>query len=388
VAEPARRAAKGVAVGGSGDDVEYGRELRVADAPCCRIVLLNHLVSLSIARTKSEQRPPTEPGYELLKMIFARWNKGTAIEYLAEESDADDIARIEKNSGQKSYTRIQHMLMPPAEPGDHRYVAILLEYLDINRHSFHVSNPKTFQGRPIKGEETERGVISAVIMIRLPAEGAYDDGRYRCVVEAMPSLNRAAIEHFLCRQLRRDSDRDKWTYPVDKPQRKGTKKVPARYTPKLELHAGGFGRKVDGSGGTSKILKSLTFVKRASKESIGEGTDIEHTEFEADLRVHVSAAQGVSEPGGVMAWAKRLRKSFEERGYETSVAFRHAGGDVVTGKIDASLSSAADLMLCQREPVTFATPREIWEATLRPDVVDCLREVLDRDELWERPEQG
>ena len=94
------------------------------------------------------------------------------------------------------------------------------------------------------GADEERGALSAHVVVRLPIE-QYDDGSYRCAIEAVHSIPRRVIENFLCRQLRRQAAADELEFSVKQFGKKG--KIVERnyrYYPRLELFAD-IGRKID-----------------------------------------------------------------------------------------------------------------------------------------------
>lgn len=371
---------------GSTENVEKheSRERLLAEDPLRRFVLLNTLVSRPRSRNRDGSEPPIDDGDALLKIIRARVRDKVAIEFEAEDkdSDADDAERIRKNAG-KNYLRLRNMRFPQTDNNSPRYVTMLFEYWDSNRKNFHVADPETFQGRSLAGNGNERGVVSAYMIVRLPSAGAFNDGRYRCVVEVMPAITRRVIEHFLCRQLRRVSDREEWTFEVEKTGSKGkVQRTQYRYTPALELH-GDVGRRLDGEA--RRIMTGMTFTKRAERHRIGDTTDVQQRDFTADVRAQVSLTQAPDDPAERRSWVDRVKDQYLKRGYTVTYSWRNPAGDMFSGAVHSTLDGAADIVMCRREIVTFPAAREAWEPDLDNGVINALKAVLDKDELWERP---
>src|SRR6185437_12432839 len=111
------------------------------------------------------------------------------------------------------------------------------EFVDWNKRSFSVVNTQTFSGRDIQGEDDERGGTTAHVVVRIPKDGDFEDGKYRCAIEVVHPITRADIEYLLCRQLRRQAEMDSWSFRVETD--KGTKKLvnDYRYYSRLELAA-------------------------------------------------------------------------------------------------------------------------------------------------------
>jgi len=355
----------------------------LAEDPFRRLILLNTLVSRSRSRNRDGSEPPVHDGDELLHLIRARVKQNVAIEFLHEDSDADDAERIAKNAG-KSYIRLRSMRFPAALDGAPRYVTMLFEHFDANRKNFHVVDPSTFAGRPLTGSDAERGAVSAYVVVKIPPAGSFNDGRYRCVMEVMQPITRRVVEHFLSRQLRRVSDSQEWTFSVEKPAKSGRlQRIEYRYTPALELH-GDMGRRLDGSG--QRIMTGMTFTKRAEREQIGGATEVHLSEITADVRAHVSLSQAPQDPAERRSWIDRVRAWYADRDYSVSYSWRNPAGDMFSGTVHSTLDGAADVVMCRREFVTFNHAREPWEESLNNSVISALKAVLDRDDLWLRPE--
>jgi hypothetical protein len=65
---------------------------------------------------------------------------------------------------------------------------------------------------------------------------------------------------------------------------------------------------------------------------------------------------------------------------------RNAGGGTVSGELNKAVESAADIMMCQREMITMGSPRKTWVSTVDKKLVENMRELLDKDELWQQAE--
>ena len=330
-------------------------------------------------RAPSDFLPPTHGILELLEHLTKRQQLGWAVEFLQGADDSDDTARLTKNSG-LSFFRISDIGF--SATNQQRYATLLIEHVNRDLTSFPVVDVTTFEGRQIQGAITEKGAATCHLVIRLPDEGALDHGRYRCLIEVAPSLSRRAIEHLLCRQLRRVSDATGWTFDVDTSTRKkGVSRKSYRYTPKLELHVD-VGRRL-GSIPTGRELSMMTFTQRSSRQSIGTESDINYNDFDADVQLKVSAKQGPTDPLERGKWALGIRKYYERNGYETTMSFRYPGSKVASGQMHPAIDGATDLLLCPRELVDLPGEPTIWEPKVNAGTVGALREVLEKDELWE-----
>jgi hypothetical protein len=270
-----------------------------------------------------------------------------------------------------------------ATRGSWRYATLLFEFVDDSKHSFSVVHTKKLEGRHISGVDDERGSISAHVVIRLPIK-QYDDGTYRCAIEAAHSITRSQIERFLCGQLHRWSTRDRLTFEVNQVDKRGRSIVKAyRYNPRLELFSD-FGRSLSLAGDGGRELAHMIFTKRAEKRSIGRGTHATHKDVFADVELKVSARQGPQDPKERFQWLKDVRAAFEASGHETRLYYRHLNGGVISGSVHQALAGPADLMMCQKEVLTLSHPPADWYPKIDSEIADQMATFLDKDELWER----
>ena len=219
-----------------------------------RFVMLNRLASKSVSRAPEEHKPPLIEGHEAFKMLKERQESGAAIEFFgagetgrdAEETDADRIKRSEGHD----FVWLRQITI--VDRGAHRYVTMLLEFVDQSKTSFSVVDTSNLKGRDITGGKNERGGVSCHVLVRLPIK-QHDDGVYRCAIESVHHVNRGMIEAFICRQLRRWAHANDLTYEVHARDKKGRMQAKEyRYTPRLELH--------------SDVGRSLSFATTGGKE--------------------------------------------------------------------------------------------------------------------------
>jgi hypothetical protein len=346
-----------------------------------RIVLLNRIVSRSVTTAPESYKPQTHGLEELLEILNARRPKGNAIEYLGSLDDEDDDTRKSNGAGH-DFIRLRGYRIDEIE--GLRYAILLVEFVDQNSRSFPVVDVASFKGRELSGESEERGATSAHIVARLPSPDGYDDGSYRCVVEYAPPITRAMIERFLSRQLRRVAAAGDWSFSVVVPGKKGVQKERKyRYHPKVQLLSD-FGRKLNATKG--KTLTHVVFTKRQTHQSAGKETDVEHQDFVADVEFRVSAKQAPEDPDEKQTFFNSIRRHYETLGFETRYYFRHASGGTVSGELNKAVESAADIMMCQREMIVMGSPRKTWVSTIDKKLVDGMRELLDKDELWQQVE--
>jgi hypothetical protein len=350
-----------------------------------RFVLLNRLVSTSSTRAPAEHKAPTIPGAELLEVLKRRKETNVAIEFLGvidseKDAEAGDEQRITRGAGH-DFIWLREIRI--VTRGNWRYATLLFEFVDQSKESFSVVDTKKLSGRQISGQEDERGSLSAHVVIRLPIK-QYDDGTYRCAIEAAHSITRSQIERFLSRQVGRWSTRDRLTFEVNQVDKRGRAIVKEyRYNPKLELFAD-FGRSVSLAAGGGRELAHMTFTKRSERQSIGKGTHAIHKDVIADVEVKVSARQGPPAPQERFQWLKAVRASFEDSGYETRLYYRHLNGGIISGAVHQALAGAADLMMCQKEVLALSHPPKDWYPEIDDAIADQMATFLDKDELWER----
>jgi len=350
-----------------------------------RFVLLNRLVSRSATRAPEEHKPPMIPGAQLLEAIERRRSSGSAIEFLGlveTERDAEkgDKARIRSGKGH-DFILLRQMKFEERSPW--KFATLLLEFVDESRRSFSVVHTQNLTGREIAGADEERGSRSTHMVVRLPIK-QYDDGSYRCAIEVAHSIPRNAIEHFLCRQLRRQAAQDGLTFGVKLAGKKG-KSVEReyRYNPKLELFAD-IGRKIDFALSGGRELAHMTFTKRSEKQSIGKPTTVAHQDLYADVELKVSAKQGPEGPAERIAWLSAVRSAYEMRGYETRMYYRHLNGGILSGQVHHALAGATDLVMCQKELISLKREPKEWYPKIDNEINEQMITLLSTDDLWER----
>jgi len=345
-----------------------------------RVILLNRVVSRSSTRASQEHHPPTHSALELLLILEQRRKAGIAIEYLGSIDDKDESARALKGEGH-DLLRLSKTLFE--EGPEARYVTLLIEHIDHRVRSFPVVHMKTFDGRDISGEEEERGASSAHVVLRLPKEGAYDDGNYRCAIENVPSgVTRKLIETFLIRQLRRACDG--WTFSANVQKRgKKARTTEYRYYPRLEFFAD-VGRKLGEFVVEGRTLTHMVFTKRSEKASIGQPTAVAHEDIIADIEYRISAKQAPSDPAEKRSWIEKVKRDFEMRGFESRLYYRHASGAAMGGGIHQDIDGAADLLICPKEVISLGEQPKRWRNSICTEMVSEMKALLDRDALWER----
>lgn len=315
----------------------------------------------------------------LLSLLEKRRKAKLAIEFFAPDAD-DEEERFRLGQGH-SFVRLRHLRTDDDDDG--RFAVLLFEYVDQAVRSFPVVHTATFEGRELSGADEERGAIASHTVIRLPTGDAYDDGSYRCTLEAVPRLSRTMIEGFLRRQLGRSAE---WTFTVQIQKKKKVTERIYKYSPRLELHAD-VGRSLKHAVTDGRILSHMLFTKRATKQEIGKPTAIEHEEVIADVEIRISAKQGPEDPAERRGWAGRLKGWYESLGYESRLYFRTAKtGMTLSGEVHSDVSSAADLLMCPKEPISLSKAPRPWRPTIHAETVEKMKELLGRDELWQRGE--
>lgn len=345
-----------------------------------RIILLNRLVSRSTSRSPQEHKPPVHSGQELFEILAKRVQDNNCIEFFdAENDDDDDLARIAGNLG-KNFIRISRM--SKVENDNWTYVTFLLDFIDNSVKSFPVVDIVKYEGRDLSGGENERGSFSAHMVVRLPKNGNYDDGSYRCAMESISNVTRRNVEYLLSRQLRRYAKMFDWRFSiVISGASKKDKVKEYQYHSRLELFAD-IGRSLFGSK-DQKQLSHIVFTNRSEKQAIAQATAVTHEDIYASVEVKISAKQGPENPQRKLEWVNTLKDFYQKRGYETKMYFRHLKGDKVSGVVHPSLASAADLLMCPRESIfTKSEPRK-WVSEISTEIRDQMKELLDRDELWQ-----
>jgi hypothetical protein len=343
-----------------------------------RIVLLNRLISRSISHAPREHKPPLVPGWELLDIVVKRQRKGVAVEYLGADDDEDDDARIAKGAGHDCF-RLSHARTE--KDGKARFVSMLFEFIDDSQISFPLVDLRTFAGREISGKELERGASSAHVVVRLPDEGDFDDGNYRCAFEMVQPITRKAVERFLNRQIRRGGE---WGFSVSATDKKSKRAVTKdyRYHGKFDL-VGDLGRNLTHGAGQS-ILSQVVFTKRSERMAVGQPTAVHHEEVLADVELRISGKQAPADPEERVGWIGRLRKKWEDQGFKTKVYYRSAGGALLGGNLHRDIENATDLMMCPKEFVTLSKPPKRWTDRFNSEMIGKLKEILRKEELWQR----
>lgn len=349
-----------------------------------RIFLLNRLMCKSVSRAPQEHKIPVPSGRELLQTIKALHDREVCVEFFDHAAEPDDFnhqARISENKG-KNFIRVTAIDFQSDGAGA-SYCTLLLHFVDNTVRSFPVVDIAKFSGRELAGEDDERGAFAGHMMVRLPAADEYDDGTYRCVVEAVTNITRQSVEYLLSRQLRRQAREEDLRHPVTVVGKDGKQKTTNYvYHPKLEL-AADVGRAFSKlKGGTISRLK---FTKRSEKQSIAQKTDVIHEDVFGDVEINISAKQGPDDPSMLKQWASALRTAYEQRGYKTKLYYRNAGGGTeFSGSANLAVDGATDLLMCQREVVDVPGERKSWVGSIQPEIRATMRSLLDDDTLWER----
>lgn len=354
----------------------------MADKSHERIILLNRLVSRSATRAPQEHQrhAPTHGALELIDILDKRREAKIAVEFFGSTDDEDDAQRIAKGAGH-SFVRLARLRKET--DGGFTFVTMLIEHVDQSIRSFPVVHTGTFDGREISGDEAERGATAAHVMISIPSDGAYEDGSYRCAIEANSPITRGEIETFLSRQLRRAARAESWVFDVTVQGKKKLETKQYRYYPRLELFAD-IGRKLNLTLTEGRILSHMVFTKRGEKQPIGKPTSILHNDVYADVELKISAKQGPNDPGERTKWLAEVRRAYEERGYESRMYYRYATGGVVSGDIHHAVAGAADLLMCPKEIVALASQPKKWRREISDELVGEMKALLSKDSLWER----
>jgi hypothetical protein len=348
----------------------------MADSEFQRLVLLNNIVSRSVARTH-DHKPPMHTGFDLLQLIEKRRVKKVAIEYIGASDDDDEDQRA-KNGAGCDFLRLRHCRFE--ERNKQRYAILLFEYVDQSVRSFPVVHTTTFSGREIAGDDEERGATSAHFVIRLPGPGgAHDDGSYRCALESAPPITRRDIEAFLSRQVRRGID---WTFSVDIPGKDGkTITKIYRYHPRFNLFAD-IGRKL-GTLTDGRILSHMIFTKRHEKQNVAKPTGVLHEDVYADVELRISAKQGPEDEVQQRSWVEAITTAYKLRGFESRLYYRHIHGGTLSGEVHQAVDGAADIMMCHKEILTLTKQPKRWSVSINTEIVEGMIGLLDNNELWE-----
>lgn len=345
-----------------------------------RFVLLNRLVSRNVTQAR-DAKPKLLQGSYLFDILHSRFEKGNCIEFFnVKEDSPDDEIRKKLN---KENNFIQVSAFHRDTINGRTYISMLVTYVDQKLKSFPVVDITKFMGRDLVGSDTERGSFAAHVVVRLPsAQDEYDDGSYRCAIEAVPNLSRANIEFLLCRQLRRVAEVDEWTFDATRDVKGRPKKTVYRYHPRLELFSD-VGRSMFGENGT-KELSYLEFTHRHEKLTLSGKTAIDHEDFVASVKLRISAKQGPENPEAKKTWLQGLKNYYELRGYSTRLSFRHNNGNTISGAVSPSIAGATDLLMCQRETIKTSATTGLWMNAIQTETRDKMRDLLDRDSLWKR----
>jgi hypothetical protein len=204
-------------------------------------------------------------------------------------------------------------------------------------------------------------------VVRLPIE-QYDDGSYRCAIEVARSITRHQKENINCRQLRRQAVAEDMRYMVRVRGKKKVEEKDYRYNPRLELFAD-IGRNINFALSGGRELAHMTFTKRATKQSIGKQTEVDHKDVVADVELKISAKQGPDEPQERFKWLAAIRQYYEHEGF---------------GQVHHALAGATDLVMCQKELISLTKEPREWHPKIDKEINDQMIEFLTTDELWER----
>jgi hypothetical protein len=315
-----------------------------------------------------------------LDALDRRRKGGFAIEFLGIRDNGEWTEKQRMAAG-KGYDFVALRDYQIEKLNGRSFAKLLFEYVDQTQRAFPVVDTGTFKGRELSGEESERGATAAHVVVRLPAENEYDDGSYRCTVEAAHYLNRADIERFTCRQLRRAYAGQKFGVTVARKDKKPASKEYA-YWPRLELFAD-VSRKINFATDGGKYLSHMVFTKRQERKSIGKPTSVKHEDVIADVEYKVLAKQGPGDPKLLTQWANSVRSFFETEGFESRLYYRSVGGGVLSGNVHKAVAGASDLLMCPREVINLTAAPKSWQARLSKQVTDAMIELLEKDSLWE-----
>ncbi|MCA0317487.1 MAG: hypothetical protein LCH88_05385 [Proteobacteria bacterium] len=348
-----------------------------------RHVLLNWFVSKSVTRAPQEHSPPIHGAEELLSYIDHRRKLGHAVEFHGATDDPDDGRRI---AGGKKFDFIRLRDLRITSANGRRYADLLVEYVNQAERSFPVVNLDTYEGREVEADRDERGAAAAHVIVRLPQANEYEDGQYRCAIEAVHSVTRSDIAMLLSRQLLRVARDREFNFSVEIPPKgkaRGREKA-YRYHPKIDLLAD-VGRALDAATSPKRTLSHMVFVNRSERQELAGATSVIDREYTASVEVKVSAKEAPADEGERSGWWTKLRQTWENRGYETRVYYRSVGGGMLSGEVQhRDIEGAADLVLCPRELVDIPGEAKRWRATFCEQTLGKLRELVDRDELWSR----
>jgi hypothetical protein len=316
--------------------------------------------------------------FDLLEMIEKRRVKKVAIEYIGATDDDDEAVRARNGAGH-DFVRLRQCKFE--DRGKHRYAIMLFEYVDQAARTFPVVHTTNFTGREIAGDAEERGATSAHFIIRMPGPGgAYDDGSYRCALEAAHPITRRDIEVFLSRQVRRGVE---WTFSVDTQDRAGRKATKVyHYHPRFNLFAD-IGRKFS-SLTSGRVLTYMLFTKRDEKQNVAKPTSVIHQDIYADVELKISAKQGPADETEQRTWVEALVHAYKTHGFESRLYYRHIHGGMLSGEIHQAVDSAADIMMCHKEIITLAKQPKRWSASINSEIAEGMIALLDNDDLWER----
>jgi hypothetical protein len=349
-----------------------------------RLVLLNRLVSVSTTRATEDNKPPMFTGREALELIQRRKEKNWAIEYFGLHETAGSLSKEdERIKSGKGHDFIWLREIKFQDKAQWRFAVMLFEFIDQSKVSFSVVDTVSLEGNEIRGKKNDRGARSAHVVVRLPIK-QYDDRSYRCVIEVSRSITRADIEHFLCKQLRRQAAADELSFHVRWMDAKGKpKEYNYRYTPRLELFAD-IGRKIDFALSGGRELSHMTFTKRHERRSIGKDTEVKHEDVIADVELRVSAKQGPDDPDKRLGWLAQVRSYFESIGYESRMFYRNLGGGIMSGHVHQDMAGATDIVMCQKELISLSDADKEWYPKIDDELVGQMITHANTDDLWER----
>ncbi len=244
-----------------------------------------------------------------------------------------------------------------------------------------VVDRNSFRGRELRGNANERGATSTHVVVKLPHGGAYDDGKYRCCIEATRGLTRADIELFLCRHIKLDATDNPWEFPATVMRNKRAVDVLYKYRPKLHLVAD-TGRYMRTAANTIGAVTQLKFTKRSERQSVNQATSVQHRDFVADVQYRISAKQGPEGLEAKQRWLKEVIEYYHDRGFTSKLFFRHASGATIGGEVHQDLKSATDLLLCQRDFIALPEAPPAWTEQINEDIAFGMISLLEKESLW------
>lgn len=128
----------------------------------------------------------------------------------------------------------------------------------------------------------------------------------------------------------------------------------------------------------------MVFTKKGTKQSIARAQEITHEDVLANVQIKISATQGPKDSKEKRMWYIGILEHFTGQGFEARLYYRHANGRVVGGEVHHAIDAASDLLLCPKTFLSLEEPPRPFEGKVNVALAAAMREVLDRDELWEQ----